>query len=394
MTRRTIGAFCVVALVAACLRYTSGDPSKDPRAFSPLGPVGTVYLTNGARYYGELLAVDDSSYVLLSNGRVIKIPIGNDVSASFSVLPYTIRGYPPARHLEQLRLESRFPQGIPPAAMTAILARQRQEAPDVVVPERAFDAARAGTARYSDVNVAIADGFKKVGVEFPAMGEHWVNVSRVLDNRFALASPTMLIYVNVGGTRRLAGLGYTALLGPGEHPPLGVAPEHAWHEHNGSVAEESFPLHHGVNATRSGAGDLRLSILHAWVWTPNPAGLFVTDNWSLPLVRIGVDNLVIDSLALRGASLALDVDGYYELMLRTGLRLANDASETDAIKRAVDTYRDLAARALRERPFRDRLDPQTIQRLSTLWDAFWDRLARDLPGRANRLREIRAQLSS
>ncbi|MGH7627661.1 MAG: hypothetical protein ACREOJ_20390 [Gemmatimonadaceae bacterium] len=29
-------------------------------------------------------------------------------------------------------------------------------------------------------------------------------------------------------------------------------------------------------------------MLHAWLWLPNPAGMFASDNWALPFVRAGV----------------------------------------------------------------------------------------------------------
>ncbi len=114
--------------------------------------------------------------------------------------------------------------------------------------------ARAGTARYRSADSAIVDGFKRVGVEFPAMGEHWVNLPRVLENRFDPARPSVLIYATAHGKRELVGVAYTALLERGEHPPATAARLTDWHEHNGSVAEESLPLHHAAGMP-SEAGD-------------------------------------------------------------------------------------------------------------------------------------------
>ena len=121
---------------------------------------------------------------------------------------------------------------------------------------RMVSAAREGTMRYRSIDSAIADGFKRVGVEFPAMGEHWVNLARVLENKFDPARPSVLTYITDGGRRRLAGVAYTALLAEGELPPNSAAPQAYWHEHNGSVAEESLPLHH-VAGMATDAGPAR-----------------------------------------------------------------------------------------------------------------------------------------
>ncbi len=187
---------------------------------------------------------------------------------------------------------------------------------------RMLSAAREGTMRYRSIDSAIADGFKRVGVEFPAMGEHWVNLARVLENKFDPARPSVLTYITDGGRRRLAGVAYTALLAEGELPPKSAAPQAYWHEHNGSIAEESLPLHHAAGmATDAGPGAPRLSILHAWVWLPNPAGSFVTDNWTLPLARLGIDasHRTLSPDAIRGVSLANDDAGYYEQTIETSL---------------------------------------------------------------------------
>ena len=176
------------------------------------------------------------------------------------------------------------------AVLLAVCAVRLASAQSVDATARMLAAAREGTMRYRSIDSAIADGFKRVGVEFPAMGEHWVNVARVLENRFDPARPSVLTYITDGGRRRLAGVAFTALLADGEQPPSSAAPQVYWHEHNGSVAEESLPLHHAAGtAADVGSGAPRLSILHAWVWLPNPAGPFVTDNWTLPLARVGID---------------------------------------------------------------------------------------------------------
>ncbi|HEX2780429.1 MAG TPA: hypothetical protein VHM30_13075, partial [Gemmatimonadaceae bacterium] len=216
---------------------------------------------------------------------------------------------------------------------------QRSDAVD-----RFVAAARAGTKRYQSQEAAIADGYKRVGVEFPAMGEHWVNLARIMEDALVPERPSVLIYVTVNGQPRLAGVAYTDLLEAGESPPASPAPG-AWHEHNGAVDEESLPLGHHTAHTASSVADgaPRLSILHAWVWTANPDGMFVTDNWVLPFARYGLAPDASASRELAHAlALAADDESYHLLMLRTSIPLT--PREDAAAERVIEARRVSAAR--------------------------------------------------
>jgi hypothetical protein len=249
--------------------------------------------------------------------------------------------------------------------------------------------ARQGTAQYQNVNTAIADGFKRVGVEFPAMGEHWVSLSRVLENRFDARRPSVLIYITTHGKRQLAGVGYTALLSDGEQPPRTAARLGDWHEHNGSVVDESLPVHgHDAHSLlppeAAAAGATRLAILHVWAWLANPSGEFVTENWSLPLVRLGVAGRQLGPAAIRAVSLANDSASYYEQTLTTSLRLTDrDVGRVQAI---VEGRRRAARAELARRPALD------DAALAGIWNDLWGELERDFPARVSDLRDLRAKL--
>jgi hypothetical protein len=258
--------------------------------------------------------------------------------------------------------------------------------PPAASREKLIAAARSGTSRYQDVNVAIADGFKRVGVEFPAMGEHWVSLPRVLENRFDASRPSVLIYITTPGARRLAGVGYTALLDEGEHPPASAAKLSDWHEHNGSVIDESLPVHGGSHDARTASAELegtRLAILHVWAWTDNPAGVFVTENWRLPLVRSGIGEKALSAAAVRGLSLANDSASYYEQTLGTALQL-NDA-ELQAVRDVVAGARRAARGAIGSGGVDDRA-------LAASWTALWTSLERALPRHRGALRALRTKL--
>ena len=274
------------------------------------------------------------------------------------------------------------------AVLLVVSALRIASAQSADATARMLSAAREGTLRYRSIDSAIADGFKRVGGEFPAMGEHWVNVARVLENRFNPARPSVLTYITAGGRRRLAGVAYTALLNDGERPPNSAAPQAYWHEHNGSVAEESLPLHHTTGmAADAGSGAPRLSILHAWVWLPNPAGAFVTDNWTLPLARLGIDasHHALSRNAIRGVSLANDNASYYEQTLETSL--APSDIELKLIESSVSRYRaEARAEARKDPTLRDG------SRIEDAWTRFWVDLEKSLPRHRAALQSLRDRL--
>jgi len=247
--------------------------------------------------------------------------------------------------------------------------------------------ARAATARYASRDAAIADGFRRVGTDFPAMGEHWVNLPQVMADSFTPARPSVLTYITVGGVPRLAGVAYTKFLGPNEQPPdFGPARRH-WHEHNGSIVEESFLAGH---ETSSSHGDLRLAILHAWIWVENPDGLFVTDNWSLPFVRLGTaPNGVHD--AARSATLATSAADYYREAIEEAL--APSSGEQSRYEAILMQYQRQAAAMIRPATDRGHLTSDETERLRKLWPELWQALETALPARAAALREVRHRVT-
>jgi hypothetical protein len=248
--------------------------------------------------------------------------------------------------------------------------------------------ARDGTSQYWDVKAAIGDGYKRVGVEFPAMGEHWVSLARVLENKFDARRPSVLIYITTHGKRELAGVGYTALLADGQQPPRTAAQLTDWHEHNGSVVDESLPVHgHAEHSSlppeAAALGATRLAILHVWAWRRNPAGAFVTENWSLPVARLGGATPHLGAAAVRAVSLANDSASYYEQTLTNSLHLTTEEA------RRAHAVIDAGRRAARAQVMKHALDDET---LGAIWSGVWAELERDLPTRVKDLRAIRAKL--
>ena len=248
-------------------------------------------------------------------------------------------------------------------------------------------AARTATTRYASQEAAIADGFRRVGGDFPAMGEHWVNLAQVMADTFAAAKPSVLTYIRVAGKPRLAGVGYTKLLARGQSLPDFAPAEGHWHEHNGSIVEESFRVH---DESPSIDGAPHLAILHAWIWTPNPDGLFVTDNWALPFVRLRLSMPnVNDPDASRAAALMTNAEYYREALAAELMPTGDEQQRLDAV---IDRYARRADSAIAPAVKRGYLTEIDRDALGRLWPAFWASLSSAAPARAAAMHEIEHRL--
>ncbi len=133
------------------------------------------------------------------------------------------------------------PQATPPAA--AVLQ---------------LEAVRQATARYLDIDQAVADGYVDIGVYFPNMGWHYLK-PELLDERFEATAPELLVYEDdpCGGKRRLVAVEYAVPLDLSREAPQGFA---------GSADLWSVNRAFG------------LWTLHAWVFEFNPDGVFAGNN--------------------------------------------------------------------------------------------------------------------
>src|SRR5438309_11412184 len=106
------------------------------------------------------------------------------------------------------------------AATTATLAaiNAAAQSPDSASVARFVAQARATTARFQDINVAIAENYVRIGPDFPAMGEHWVRGESVMRSD-STAMPAILTYATIGGRPTLTGVVYTIILRGGEKVP-------------------------------------------------------------------------------------------------------------------------------------------------------------------------------
>ncbi|HVH09504.1 MAG TPA: hypothetical protein VM736_06885 [Gemmatimonadales bacterium] len=230
--------------------------------------------------------------------------------------------------------------------------------------------ARTGTARFRDPTSALVAGYRPIGPETPAMGQHWLNPALLVEGRLDPASPQVLEYATIAGHRTLVGVAYAIPLGPSEAPPDQPLPGHLWHTHEGTVDEESLASRH--DGSGSAQGD-RVAVLHAWVWLENPAGPFAAENWALPYVRLGLapprEASAAATLAAQALALGSGPADFSEVAVRLGVR--PDSGRVVALVQLLSASRDSVIEWRRRRVSTD-----SVSATETAWlTGVWTRLA-------------------
>ena len=132
---------------------------------------------------------------------------------------------------------------------------------------------RNATAKYHDVENALADGFVADPVcvaedGFGGMGIHYVNYERVMDPELNLLEPEILLYAPSGDGLKLVGVEYMFAIGAPDSDVPDFPPDSPilfGREFDGPM------LGHGP-------GQPPHYDLHVWVWQPNPSGMFAMFN--------------------------------------------------------------------------------------------------------------------
>ena len=244
-------------------------------------------------------------------------------------------------------------------------------------------AARAGAERYGNRNDAIAAGFRPLGRDFPSMGEHWVNPGKVIAGRFDLADPAMLIYATIDGKPVLLGVVFAIPLEAGQPLPPLPGGLQAWHEHNGTVDEESFLPEHGGGHSPTRLAGTRLAILHVWTLLPNPAGYLAAENWSLPFARLHLAApATIPEPAARALSLVSGSGDFYANLFETEFSSVAGDEWHQALAAAIDGARAIVS----ARDAKDALSGAEISALGELWTRFTASISVRSPALAQRLR--------
>lgn len=124
---------------------------------------------------------------------------------------------------------------------------------------------RAATARFHDVDAAIAAGYAPTDecVESPmgGMGYHYVNFGAVLDPALDVTKPEVLLFAPSADGLRLVGVEWLVF---DADQQMGTVDHHA-------LLGQTFhgPMTHGLPVHYD---------LHAWIWQPNANGVF--EDWN------------------------------------------------------------------------------------------------------------------
>jgi hypothetical protein len=123
----------------------------------------------------------------------------------------------------------------------------------------------------------------------------------ILKRPFDLTRPAVLQYTMVGGRRVLVGVTYGYWQRPGDPLPEGFAgSDDHWHAHDMPELVHQLTRHETwyvrwaasrrLESSGIGGPDGRteLAMLHVWLWSHNPDGLFANFNPALPYLRAGL----------------------------------------------------------------------------------------------------------
>jgi hypothetical protein len=190
----------------------------------------------------------------------------------------------------------------------------------------------------------------------------------------------------VNGAATLTGVVYAIPLGEGDRPPPSPFDAAHWHDHAGTVDEESMLLDH--DARHAAAGGMRLAVLHLWIWVDNPAGRAVTDNWALPFARLGLETPAGAPIgAARALSLLSDAAPYYLSLARTVA--APDAQEGQRIEAALERATERMHAWWSGRSPAVMVTPAELAMLDSSWTSTWREIESAVaPDVARRLRPV------
>jgi hypothetical protein len=355
----------ILALAAgmtAC--FPVGAQIDEVRTLTPRGRLGDVVIRPVGRYPIEMLAVTDSSYIVESGSRIAEVPFVIVADLSLKGFGFLPGGKPQAEMLDRVRRAARFPYGISAEAMDALLKKAGHSSLERLGPceeeTTILKQIREATARYRDATVAEQDGYRRIGQDFPAMGEHWISLKVATADVFDPKQPSILLYARKGERLELVGAAFTALLDPGETVPGPACLSARWHEHAGTLDEELFATDH---AQHGGSDRFKVLVLHAWTQLEHARDAFAVENWRLPFLR---ENLSLSDNEAAARALALVSNaGYYEAVI---MKLGVPETDRPNLRALIETYRNKAI----ER----RTNPAALARL---WEEFGDAVAEKWP---------------
>lgn len=377
--------FGLVSVVAACTMRHGQRAERFEVAQTPRGLVADVRLGT-LRLKGELVTANDSVLVIDTGTELVRLRIG-DVrrlrleQRGRAIEEYLVQDLHDGRGRERLRYRSRFPHGMSAHVESRLLEARQQERVRDVVPtgngsasaEEFVRRSRAAGNRYADRRRAIEDGYRRLGPDFPFMGEHWVQPGLVVSGVVDADRPPVLTYVRCGDTILLTGVAFSMPLR--DHEPTPTVPvAGVWHDHTGALDEEGFALHSAASGAMPHGS--RLAMLHVWTALPNPDGIFAQDNPAVAFARHGVAMPGASRVASRAATLGAGGHLYYARMIRRSR--SSGAAPSPLIDSVLARAGAEVDRWLVEQG-RGRKKAKDLRRLEQLWTKVWEDVSAHAP---------------
>lgn len=380
--RRIILPLVVLAVSGCVVRHGERLQDVTP-ALSPHGVATRLTLANKLSINGELLFVNDTALYVLEPGplrgiprKILRVRLADIREARVGRQKLSKPFRADAAQLRIIRQRSRFSYSLSPEQLQNLLAEYGQSGVTEALPSvpdlEAFLAqVHRAVATLGTVEEAIAAGYRRIGPEFPGMGQHWVHPGLVVAGRIDPARPPVLAFARFGSDSRLVAVAFTMPLAAHESPPDYPVGADVWHDHTGFVDAEALLISHPTSSHSHNAAS-RLAMFHAWIGVENRDGVTAQNNWDLPFVQLGLTPPRQPSMtaAHAVALLTAGVD-YYERLYTVAAGLSS---------REVATIRPLLSDAHdRVEQWRLTRDDSTVHELELIWSELWQQLQSALP---------------
>ena len=233
-----------------------------------------------------------------------------------------------------------------------------------------IESVRQATKKYQRLQEAITAGYRPIGPDMPNMGQHWIHTEFARRRQINPARPGMLTYLRVDSVDVLTGVAFTQPVLQGETPPEMPYQGAMWHYHFRTLETEAIrPPHH--EDPHEGP---RLAMLHAWVWSENPDGVFAADNWALPYDRLGFE--APENVTPASAKALFLLDGGVAFYTSMASKVAGiDGEDLEVVQAGLEHAREQVKSITKDF---NGTPVEMDEQLATVWYELQDRVAKDL----------------
>ncbi len=190
-----------------------------------------------------------------------------------------------------------------------------------------LDVVREATEKYTDIEEAFADGYVQSTEEVPNMGAHFVQPWRMLDGKFDPGRPEILLYTSdEEGDWTLVGTSFVLplnVVGP-DHPEAFTGQLDNWHVHYELCTGSDFNSRSSTEQECREDGGTWVPVygwmIHAWVWTDNPLGVF--NMWNPNVEPVAPASAVREAVQVGGEfTVPIENFDYGDATVKAGERL-------------------------------------------------------------------------